>query len=150
MPVYWFDCDPAGIMYFGNFFKYFEIAEEELFASLGLPRAQIFEKKKVGFPRVEAWARFRKPAPHGATVEITLSIEERTEKSLLYCFEARLDGHSELIVEGSYWVVCIQRPEFRPIPMLPEVLELLKDYLPPISRRSREHGDRHPHRDIAP
>lgn len=150
--VYWFDCDPAGIMYFGNFFKYFEIAEEDLFISLGMPRARIFEEKKIGFPRVETWARFRKPAPHGEKVEMTLWIERRTEKSLLYCFEARLEGRSEVIVEGSYWVVCVQRPEFRPIPLPPDVLELLKDYLPPLSRRSREPGERehHPHRDIAP
>ena len=150
VPVYWFDCDPAGIMYFGNFFKYFEIAEEELFASLGLSRAKIFEERKIGFPRVETWARFRKPAAHGTTLDVTLWIEKRTEKSLLYCFEVRLHGHQELLVEGSYWVVCVQRPEFRPIPMPPEVLELLKAYLPPVSRRSREHSDRHPHRDIAP
>jgi acyl-CoA thioester hydrolase len=148
--VYWCDCDPAGIMYFANFFKYFEIAEEELFASLGRSRAEIFENAKVGFPRVETWARFRKPAAHGETVEVTLWIEKRTEKSLLFCFEVRLEGQPEVIVEGSYWVVCIQRPEFRPIPMPPEMLELLKDYLPPASRRSREHGDWHPHRDIAP
>jgi YbgC/YbaW family acyl-CoA thioester hydrolase len=148
--VYWFDCDPAGIMYFGNFFKYFEIAEEELFASLGVKRAHIFEEKKIGFPRVESWARFRKPAPHGAVVNVTLWIEKRTEKSLLYCFEVRLQGKPDVIVEGSYWVVCIQRPEFRSIPMPLEVLDLLKDYLPPISRRSREHVNRNPHRDVAP
>lgn len=152
IPVYWFDCDPAGIMYFGNFFKYFEIAEEGLFASLGCKRAHIFEERKIGFPRVETWARFRKPAAHGDAVEVTLWIERRTERSMLYCFEVRLEGDPELIVEGSYWVVCVQRPEFRSLPMPPEVLELLKDYLPPLSRRSRGHGERerHPHRDVSP
>ena len=148
--VYWTECDPAGIVYFGNFFKYFEIVEEELFASLGYPRAQLFEEKKIGFPRVETWARFRKPVPHGALVSITAWIERRTEKSLLYCFEVRLDGDDELAAEGSYWVVCIQRAEFRPIPLPKEVIELLQDYLPPASRRSRLHGERHPHRDVAP
>ena len=137
-------------MYFANFFKYFEIAEEELFASLGRKRAQIFEEDKLGFPRVETWARFRKPVPHGAHIDVTLWIEKRTEKSLLYCFEVRMEGDDDLLVEGSYWVVCIQRPEFRPVPLPPDVENLLKDYLPPVSHRSRERGDHHPHRDIAP
>lgn len=137
-------------MYFANFFKYFEIAEEELFASLGWPRAEIFAQKSIGFPRVESWARFRKPSPHGDRIEVTLWIERRTEKSLLYCFEVRPEGKPDLLVEGSYWVVCIQRPEFRPIPLPPDVEALLKDYLPPVSRRSRKHTDLHPHRDIAP
>ena len=148
--VYWFDCDPAGIMYYGNMFKYFEMAEEDLYASLGRPRAQVFAEEKIGFPRVEAWARFRKPAPHGAWIVVTTWIEKRTEKSLLYCFEVRRDGEHDLVAEGSYWVVCVQRPEFQPVPLPPRVLELLKDYLPPVSRRSREHGTRHPHRDIVP
>ena len=137
-------------MYFGNFFKYFEVAEEELFTSLGHQRAEIFEKTKIGFPRVESWARFRKPVAHGETVEVTLWIEKRTEKSLLYCFEVRINAQKDLAAEGSYWVVCVRRPEFHSIPLPPEVLELLKDYLPPVSRRSREHGERHPHRDVAP
>ena len=148
--VYWIDCDPAGIMYFGNIFKYFEIAEEELFASLGQPRVRFFKQKMIGFPRVETWARYHKPVVHGQMVEVTLWIEKRTEKSLLYCFELRVDGQKELLAEGSYWVVCIHRPEFRPIPLPPDVLELLKDYLPPSSRRSREREERHPHRDVAP
>ena len=148
--IYWSDCDPAGIMYFGNVFKYFEIAEEDFFASLGRSRAEIFEQKKIGFPRVETWARFRKPLAHGEAAEITLWIEKRTEKSLLYCFEVRAEGRHDLLMEGSYWVVCIQRSDFRPIPLPPDIVELLKDFLPPVSRRSREQGEHHPHRDIAP
>ena len=119
-------------------------------ASLGQPRPELFARCKIGFPRVETWARFRKPATQGDTIAVTIWIEKRTEKSLLYCFEVRIDGQHELIAEASYWVVCVSRPEFHPIPLPPEVLELLKDYLPPLSRRSREHGERHPHRDIAP
>ncbi|HEY7680612.1 MAG TPA: thioesterase family protein [Terriglobia bacterium] len=150
MRVYWSDCDPAGIMYYPHFFRFFEIAEEDLFASLGLPRPQVMERYKIGFPRVETWARFRKPANQGDLVALTIWIERRTEKSLLYCYEVRRDGETDLIAEGSSWLVCVKRPEFHPAPLPPEVLELLKDYLPPISRRSREHGERHPHRDVAP
>ena len=109
-----------------------------------------FAKLKIGFPRVETWARFRKPAAQGDTVAVSTWIEKRTEKSMLYCFEVRIDGQTELVAEGSYWVVCVSRPEFQPVPLPLEVLELLKDYLPPVSRRSREQGDWHPHRDVAP
>lgn len=148
--VYWSDCDPAGIAYYGNFFRFFEIAEEELYASLGLPRPRLFAEFRIGFPRVETWARFRKPAAQGDTIAVTTWIEKRTEKSMLFCFEVRHDGVEDLVAEGSYWVVCVSRAEFHPIPVPPPVLEVLKDYLPPVSRRSREHGERHPHRDVAP
>ena len=37
--IYWSDCDPAGIAYYGNFFRWYEMAEEELFgAGAGLGR----------------------------------------------------------------------------------------------------------------
>jgi len=31
LQTYWCDCDPAGIVYFGNFFRLFEQVEEELY-----------------------------------------------------------------------------------------------------------------------
>jgi YbgC/YbaW family acyl-CoA thioester hydrolase len=148
--VYWSDCDPAGIMYYANFFRYFEIAEEELYVSLGISRPELFARHKIGFPRVETWARFRKPAAQGDVVAVTLWVEKRTEKSMLHCFEVRIDGQTDLVAEGSYWIVCVHRPEFHSVPLPQEIVELMKDYLPPVSRRSREQGDRHPHRDIAP
>lgn len=148
--VYWSDCDAAGITYYGNFFRYFEMAEEELFCSLGHPRPELMKQHQMGFPRVETWARFRKPANQGDLLEVSTWIERRTEKSLLYCFEARRDGESELVAEGSYWVVCVSRPQFHPIPVPQAVLDVLKDYLPPVSRRSRGHAERHPHRDVSP
>ena len=48
--IYWSDCDPAGIAYYGNFFRWFEMAEEELFLSLGLSRTDIFRQYSIGLP----------------------------------------------------------------------------------------------------
>jgi 4-hydroxybenzoyl-CoA thioesterase len=133
MLVHWYDCDPANIAFYGNFFSYYEAAEEMLFVSLGHPRPQLFEKLKFGLPRVECWSRFRKPARHGDMIEVTAWIEKRTEKSLLYCFEVRREGEQDLVCEGSYWVVCVKRPEFVSAPLPQELLDVLKDYLPPVS-----------------
>lgn len=136
--VYWADCDPAGILYYGNFFRFFEFAEEELFSSLGYPRPEFMQENHMGFPRVETWARFRKPARQGDLIEVTGWIAERSEKSLLYRFEIRRDGDPELAAEGSYRVVSVSRPQFLPIPMPEKALELLRDYLPPLSPSAKE------------
>ncbi len=137
-------------MFNGNFIRYFETAEEELYRAVGTPRQQLFDRLQIAFPRVETWARFRKPTRLGDLIAVTTWIEKRTEKSLLFCFEVRRDGEPEVIVEGSYWVVCVNLGRFQSIPVSPEILELLKDYLPPLSRRSRDGRDVHPHRDVAP
>ncbi len=134
--VYWADCDAAGILYFARFFHYFEMAEEELFASLGRPRGEFLDSLRVGFPRAEAWARFFRPLRLGDQIEATAWIGKRTRTALVYHFELRREGDSELAAEGHYRVVCVRRDSFRPIPWPQEVLDLLQDYLPPLSKHS--------------
>ena len=136
--MYWADCDSAGILYYGNFFRYFEIAEEEFYFSLGHPRIEIFTSLGVGFPRVEAWCKFFKPARQGDLMEVTAWIGRRTEKTLLFQFELRRDKDPELAAEGGYTVVCVNRKRFQSIPLPSQVLEYLQDYLPPVTKSSRK------------
>ncbi len=133
--VYWSDCDVAGIAYYGNFFRFFEQAEEDLYFSLGRPRPSIYHDLQVGFPRVETWCRYYKPARMGDLLEITTWIGRRSERSMQFCFEVRRDGDPELAAEGHYSVVSINR-KFQPIPLPEEVLHLLREYLPPVSKRA--------------
>jgi YbgC/YbaW family acyl-CoA thioester hydrolase len=130
--IYWADCDAAGIVYYGNFFSYFEYAEEELFLSQGRGRPDVFHQCRVGFPRAETWCRFRKPVKMGDLIEVTAWIAKRTRRSMQYCFEVRRDGETEVLAEGNYTVVCINR-QFEPVPLPQEVLDLLGDYLPPVT-----------------
>ena len=137
--IYWSDCDSAGIVYYGNFFRFFEIAEEELFLALGHSRADVFRRHEIGFPRVEVWCRFRKPVPDGDMVEITTWITKRTQTGLTFNLELRRDGHDDVAAEAHYRIVCVKRPEFKPIPIPDEVLHLLQDYIPPLTKHSTEH-----------
>ncbi len=134
--VYWSDCDSAGILYFGNFFRFMEVAEEELFYSLGHPRVDIYSSLHFGLPRAEVWCRYLKPARQGDLMEITIWIERRTEKSLLFHFEMRREGDTELAAEARYAVVCVDLRQFRPIPLPAEIIKLLRDYLPPKTARA--------------
>ena len=130
--IYWSDCDAAGIVYYANFFSYFECAEEELFRAQGRGRPDVFRQLLIGFPRAETWCRFRKPVKMGDLIEVTLWIGKRTQRSLQYCFEVRRDGEEEVLAEAHYTVVCINR-QFQPVPLPQEVLDLLGDYLPPVT-----------------
>ena len=134
--VYWRDCDSAGIVYFARFFDFFEMAEEELFASLGRPRGDFLYTLQLGFPRAEAWARFLRPIRLGDRVEVTTWIGKRTRTALVFHFELRREGESELAAEGHYRIVCVRRDTFKPIPWPPEVLGLLRDYLPPLTKHT--------------
>ena len=137
--IYWSDCDPAGIAYYGNFFRWFEIAEEELFLALGFSRTDVMHQFRIGFPRVEISCRFRKPLPEGSLIEITLWIAKRTQTALVFNVEIRRAGDSDVAAEAHYRLVCVKRPEFKPVPIPEEVLHLLRDYIPPLTKHSPEH-----------
>jgi len=115
------------------------MAEEDLFHSLGPSRIEVFRQHGVGFPRVEVWARFRKPVLEGDLVEITTWITKRTATALVFNLEMRRPGQAEVAAEAHYRVVCVKRPEFKPVPIPADVLDLLRDYLPPLTKHSTEH-----------
>ena len=102
---------------------------------------EIYNQLQVGFPRVEAWCKFRKPARLGDLIEVTAWIGRRTQKSLLFHFEMRREGEADLVAEGHYTVVCVKRPQFHSISLPQEMIELLREYLPPLSHRTEQGGE---------
>ena len=118
------------------------MAEEELYAFLGRPRAELFRNLQVGFPRVEVWCRYRKPARLGDSLDVTLWIEKRTQTALVLRFEMRRAGETDLVVEATSRLVCVNR-QFRPIPLPAELIALFGDYLPPVSSHTHEEKKEH-------
>jgi len=60
--VRWSDVDIAGIIYFGAYVRFIELAETELFRELGFPYARMFEQLDVWLPRVHLDFDFHRPA----------------------------------------------------------------------------------------
>ena len=95
----------------------------------------------MGFPRVEVWARFRKPVLEGDLVEVTLWVTKRTATGLVFNLEMRRPGDEEVAAEAHYRIVCVKRPEFKPIPIPPEIVHMLREYLPPLTKHTPEHKE---------
>ena len=60
--VRWSDCDPFGIIYYGAYVRLFQVAEEELFRTCGLPFAVLRQERGVWIPRKAFHAEFHSPA----------------------------------------------------------------------------------------
>jgi 4-hydroxybenzoyl-CoA thioesterase len=61
--VEWGDCDPAGIVYYPNFFHWCDVATWNFFTACGLPIAELQKRYgTIGFPLLEASAAFRVPS----------------------------------------------------------------------------------------
>ena len=98
--VQWGDCDPARIVYYPNYFSWFDAATRHLFESNGLSWAVISsEHGSRGFPLVDARASFRKPARFGDVLEIETTLKRWGTRSFELAHIVRIDG--DVAVEGS-------------------------------------------------
>ena len=121
--VEWGHCDPAGIVYFPNYFSYFDSAANALFLrALGLNKYQMLKAYDlVGIPAVDVGARFIVPSVFGDVVMIESMVVEIGRSS--FRMQHRLLRGETLAVEGHetrVWVgrdpVDPTRLKGRPIP----------------------------------
>ena len=94
------DCDPAGIVYYPNYFRMFDASTAYLFeAALGLKKiAWIKRFDIVGIPVVDTGATFSKPSRFGDVVTIETTATEIKRTSLV--IGHRLFNDGELAIEA--------------------------------------------------
>jgi 4-hydroxybenzoyl-CoA thioesterase len=93
------DCDPAGIVWFPNFFRWIDAASRNFFAGCGVPRWEETARTLgvIGTPLVDTHTRFVKAASYGDTLEIAVRITEWRDKSFVQTY--RVTRGDELILE---------------------------------------------------
>ena len=76
--IEWGHCDPAGIVYFPNYFTYFDFSTNALFLrALGFNKYEMLKVYDiVGIPLVDVQARFIVPSVFGDVVTIESSVED--------------------------------------------------------------------------
>lgn len=97
--VEWGDCDPAGIVFNPQFFRWFDHGTTMLYEAAGWPKQAMLERfGGAGCPLVETSASFRAPCRYGDDVEITTAVAELGRASFTIRHTLTLDG--EVRVEG--------------------------------------------------
>ncbi|NMG67340.1 acyl-CoA thioesterase [Azoarcus indigens] len=79
------DCDPAGIVYFPNYFRWMDAASRHYFRAYGLPEWRELTPHNgiIGTPLVDTQARFLRPARYGQRIEVRSRISEWRQKSFV-------------------------------------------------------------------
>jgi acyl-CoA thioester hydrolase len=125
--VHWSDTDAAGIVWFPNYFGWFEDAEEELYAAiLGQPRQALLDAHRFAMPRVEATAKYRSPVRAGEHIRIGIACTLENPRRLRHDFEMRLDGNGRLLAEGFVRVACTDLATFTPRDFPAPVVEMVQ------------------------
>lgn len=98
------DCDPAGIVWFPNFFRWIDAASRHYFSECGVPRWEetTHTLGVIGTPLVDTHSRFLKTASYGDVLHIRTQITEWRGKSFVQTYRiVRIasDGGEEAIME---------------------------------------------------
>jgi 4-hydroxybenzoyl-CoA thioesterase len=92
-PVRFGACDPAGIMYFPNYFDFFHAAMEDFFRDrVGARYHLLLERARVTFPTVHLEVDFRSPLRHGDLVRITVEVARIGRSTVDLRYTARRAG----------------------------------------------------------
>lgn len=98
-------CDPAGIMFFPQYFLLFQnLVELWITERLGISYADLLGPRHVGLPSVRWESDFRVISRMGDQITLGLEVERLGAKSLTLRFEVR--GNETVRVEARQVIVC--------------------------------------------
>ena len=82
------DCDPAGIVWFPNFFRWIDAASRHFFVACGVPHWTETAKTLgvIGTPLVNTQTRFVASASYGDTLDIATRVSEWRTKSFVQAY----------------------------------------------------------------
>lgn len=96
----WGDCDAAGIIFYPNYFRWFDDCTQALLDSVGLDQRSLRDEFGiVGTAAVDASARFTSPVSYGDVLQATSHVERWGTSS--FTVYHRFERSSEVLaVEG--------------------------------------------------
>ena len=121
--INFYDCDPAGILFFANLFKFAHTAYEQMMESFKMS-INFFDDDKDVLPILAADSKFIKPIKAGDNIEISISVTvlKKSSFELSYSFK----NEDELFAEVKTVHVCVDKSEFSKIEIPAELYDSLE------------------------
>ncbi|HEV8327035.1 MAG TPA: YbgC/FadM family acyl-CoA thioesterase [Nitrospiraceae bacterium] len=98
--IYYEDTDCGGVVYYGNYLKYFERARTQYLEKRGLSVARLMKEGTV-FVVVHAEVDYRSPAHYGDRLIIETVVSDVTAASFTFSHVIRERESQRVVVEGS-------------------------------------------------
>ncbi len=100
------ETDQMGIVYYSNYFVYFEMGRIEFLRSFGISYAEI-EKENVFLAVAEAHCKYRAPAMFDDLLVIKTCLSKMKLARIEFRYEIRRVNEENLIAEGSTLLACL-------------------------------------------
>jgi acyl-CoA thioester hydrolase len=117
------DTDQMGVVYYANYFRYFEFSRSEFLRAKGFAYRQ-FEHEGVLLPVVDAQCSYKASARYDDLLTIRVDVVELRRASLVFAYEVLRDEDQQLLCTGRTVHACVGRDQ-RPMRMPEKLKELL-------------------------
>lgn len=117
-PIRFGDTDPYGVVYFVSHFRYMKEALDEFLRARGLPPERTYRDVDAGrgLPVTASSARFLAPARYGDVLEVGVTVQACSEKSVTFGFQIGRGSEGEPVATGEITCVAIDAG-WRSIPL---------------------------------
>jgi 4-hydroxybenzoyl-CoA thioesterase len=127
-PIRFSHCDPAGIVYFVNFFDMFNAIVEDWFGeALGFHFNEMHLGQRVGFPIVDTGCQFFRPCHLGDRLVLELAIARLGRSSIEFSIRGRVGDEEKL--RARHKVAMISLETFRAISIPDDLREKMAPYV---------------------
>jgi acyl-CoA thioester hydrolase len=126
--VRWGDIDLAGIICYGAYIRFYELAETEVFRAAGLPFMEMFERYDMWLPRKIMHTEFHAPALLDQQLEVMTYFSAIGNTSITINFDV-VNAESHLLHASAFQVlVCVGRKDLVKKPLPREIVKKIEPF----------------------
>ena len=131
--VRWSDVDRAGIIYFGSYVRFFEIAEIEMFRAMGLPYSEAFEVLDIYPLRARFYIDFKSPAYLDDLLTAELWVSHIGTSSITLRFEivrtlSEKGEIGQMLAIGHCVLVTVDREHYKPLRVPERLRNVMQEF----------------------
>ncbi len=117
--VYWEDTDAGGVVFYGNYLKFFERARTEWLRTLGIGQQRLRDETGTVFIVTETRLRYLAPARLDDLLDVTVAPQNHSRATMTLrqqAWRAPADAQTPalLLCDGDIRIACVDVATFRP------------------------------------
>lgn len=127
-PIRFSHCDPAGIVYYANFFDLYNAAVEDWFGeAMGTPWRELYGERKLAFPVVATSSEFMRPCRLGDLLRLELAVAKLGRSSIELAIRGSVGG--EECLRARHKMAMISLETYRAVAIPDELRGRILEYL---------------------
>ena len=120
-------CDPAGIVFYPQYFYILHEAKEEFLTHIGHPMHRMINEQRRGWPIVKLETEFKRPSRYGDAVEVEIAVSKLGGASRGLCCTLRGEDGERVVAHSV--IVLTDLETGKPVPIPEPMREALAPYV---------------------